>query len=349
MGRRLKDSPDVRIKCRQEPLRDVAFRILKTGLALGAIGYLIYVVEPAEIAAALAEARWPWIMAALLLMPLTLALDGVVWRRLLRPVTPQATPRQLAGAILSGFALGFFTPARAGEFVGRALYLPDADPWSVSLTVFVQRLVDTAINVSVGAIVLGGALYMELLDGSLAWTLVLIGGGTFGFLLIGFLAAPSSAARLVRVLAPQRTALHERVDVLQAYRRRTMVRTAGWAALRYAIFCTQFVLLIYAFGPDLAVGSTFGAVALTFFVKFLVPSVTLMDLGIQEGAAVFFLGLFGAAQAVAFNAAFLFFLINIVLPTIAGVPFVWDLRLDRDPSESRTVPPSPASADLSSP
>jgi len=272
-----------------------------------------------------------------------------VWRRLLRPVTPQATPRQLAGAILSGFALGFFTPARAGEFVGRALYLPDADPWSVSLTVFVQRLMDTTINVSVGVAVLSGVLSIGLLAHSWTWTLVLIGGGTFALLLIGFLAAPSSAARLVRALAPRRAALHERIDVLQAYRRRTMVRTAGWAALRYAIFCTQFVLLIYAFAPDLAVGSAFGAVALTFFAKFMVPSVTLMDLGIQEGAAVFFLGLFGAAQAVAFNAAFLFFLINIVLPTIAGVPFVWDLQLDRDRSTSRTVPPSPASADLSSP
>lgn len=330
-------------------VRAIAFRILKTVLALAAIGYLIAVVEPAEIMAALTQARWPWIGAALVLMPLTLTLDGVVWRHLLRPVAPEASPRQLAGAILSGFALGFVTPARAGEFVGRALYLPDADPWSVSLTVFVQRLVDTALNVSAGVGALGVVLYAGTLAPSLGWTLLLIGGGGFGALLIGFLAVPSVAARLVHTLAPNQPALHARIDVLQRYQRRTMARTTGWAGLRYVMFCTQFVLLIYAFAPDLALVHALGAVALTFFVKFIVPSVTLMDLGIQEGAAVFFLSLFGVAQAVAFNAALLLFLINIVIPTVAGIPFVWHLRLDRDGSPSRTVPSSPASADLSSP
>lgn len=330
------------------PVRDFSFRLLKTGLAIGAIGYLMYVVEPNEMMAALKWARWEWVAGALALMPLTLTLDGVVWRRLLRPVVAHPTARQLAGAVLSGFALGFVTPARAGEFVGRALYLPEADAWTVGLTIFVQRLIDTAINVAVGIGALGGVLYIGLLESAWAWTLVLIGGGAFALLLIGFLAAPSSAARLARWLAPHRTAIHERVDVLQTYRHRTMAWATGWAGLRYVVFCTQFVLLIYAFAPEPALHSVFGAVALTFFAKFLIPSVTLMDLGIQEGAAVFFLGLFGVSPAAAFNAALLLFLINIVLPTLAGLPFVWPLRPHRDQASSPVAPPSPASAEMSS-
>ena len=320
--------------------------MLKGALALAALGYLVVVIEPAAIWAALTEARWAWIGAALALMPATLVLDGVVWRHLLHPVVPNASARQLAGAVLSGFALGFVTPARAGEFVGRAFYLPDADPWSVSLTIFVQRLVDTVLNVSAGVATLGLVLYIGVLDASPAWTLLLAGGGAFALLLVGFLVAPASATRLVHRLFPDRPALHSRLDVLRAYRPRTMARTVGWAGVRYGLFSTQFILLIYAFAPDLALPHAICAVALTFFVKFIVPSVTLMDLGIQEGAAVFFLSLFGVAQAVAFNAALLLFLINIVVPTLLGVPFVSRLRLDRSESDSRTVSPSPASADL---
>jgi uncharacterized membrane protein YbhN (UPF0104 family) len=326
-----------------ENVRDIALRILKTVLALGALGYLVVVVEPSAIVAALSNAHWPWIAAALALLPVNLVVDGIVWRRLLRPVAPGVTPQQLGGAILSGFALGFVTPARAGEFVGRSLYIPDADPWSVSLTVFVQRLIDTAINVGAGVGVLAITLYSGVLSTTWPWVALLTVSAAFLGLLVGFLMTPALAARLVRRLLPNRPALHQRVDILQAYQPRAVLRTVGWALLRYGVFCAQFLLLLYAFAPALGLIEAISAIALTFFVKFMVPSVTIMDLGIQEGAAVFFLSLFGAAQAIAFNAALLLFIINIVVPTAAGVPFVWKLDLRRDTAPAPST--SPASAD----
>jgi len=319
-------------------VRNVAFHVLKIGLAVAALGYLIMVVEPSEIAAALADAEWLWIAAALALLPVNLVLDGIVWRQLLQPVAPDAPARALGGAILSGFALGFVTPARAGEFVGRALYLPEADSWSVSLTVFVQRLIDTSINVAAGVGVLGVTFYVGALDVTWPWMTLLVGSTLFLALLVGFLAAPSVAARLARALLPNRPKWHQRAAVLQAYRLDTMRRAVGWAALRYGVFCAQFVLLIYAFAPPLSMVAILSAVVLTFFVKFMVPSVTIMDLGVQEGAAVFFLSLFGATPAVAFNAALLLFIINIVVPTALGIPFVWNLNL----KSGHSTAPTPA-------
>lgn len=313
-------------------MRDIAFHILKIGLAVAALSYLIVVVEPAEIAAALADAEWMWIGVALALLPANLVLDGVVWNQLLHPIAPSVSYRALGGAILSGFALGFVTPARAGEFVGRALYLPEADSWSVSLTVFVQRLIDTAINVTAGIGILTVTLVLNVLDTTWPWVALLIGSTFFMLLLTGFLIAPSSAARVVRTVFPNRPAWHERVEVLQAYRPRRMRRAVAWATLRYGVFCAQFALLIYAFGPPLSMVVIVGAVVLTYFVKFMVPSVTIMDLGVREGAAVFFLSVFGASPAVAFNAALLLFVINIVFPTALGIPFVWNLNLQSDRS-----------------
>lgn len=318
-------------------MRTIAFRILKTVLALGALTYLVMVVELAAIVNALATAEWPWILAALGLMPVTLALDGLTWRPLLQPVAPSVTPRELAGAILSGFTLGFVTPAQAGEFVGRALYLPDADSWSVGLTIFVQRLMDSAINVWVGLAALGGALHAALLPPTWGWLLLLAGGTGFGLLLVAFLVAPATASHLARAVLPHHPNLQARIDVLREYAPLTIAQATGWAASRYAVFGGQFLLLVYAFPPSVPVTGVVAAIALTFFIKFLVPSVTLMDLGIQEGAAVFFLSLVGVPEAVAFNAALLLFIINMVVPTAAGVPFVWRLRLaDADP----TPPPS---------
>ncbi len=317
-------------------MRTIWSNVLKTTLTLGAIVYLVVVVEPSAVATAFAEVRWPAVAAAALLRPLSLGLEVRMWRGLLRPVAPHVASRRLWRAVLSGFALAFVTPARVGEFAGRALSLPGADPWAVGLTVFVQRVVDTTVNVLAGTGALVVLLATGALDASAAWwTLAGVGGGV-GVLLLGGLTCPRGVAGLVDRLLPHRTSVRGRVALLRAYTPREIARALGWAVLRYGVFCTQFLLLLYAFAPDLPLGSAVLAVTLTFFVKFLAPSITLMDLGIQEGAAVFFLGLFGVAQAVAFNAALVLFLITIVVPTAAGVPFVWRLRFARADAPSPT-------------
>ena len=79
-------------------------------------------------------------------------------------------------------------------------------------------------------------------------------------------------------------------------------------------------------------------VALVFFAKSAIPQVTLGDLGVREGAAVFFLGAYGVAPAAALDASLaLCSLLNLVLPSLAGTPLL--LRLLRLPA--RRVPGHP--------
>jgi hypothetical protein len=68
-----------------------------------------------------------------------------------------------------------------------------------------------------------------------------------------------------------------------------------------------------------ALGGAYLGVALVFFAKSAVPSVTLGDLGVRESAAVFFLGFYGVAEAAAFNASLGLFAVNILLPALAGL------------------------------
>ncbi|PSQ80600.1 MAG: hypothetical protein BRD40_04260, partial [Bacteroidetes bacterium QS_1_65_9] len=95
-------------------------------------------------------------------------------------------------------------------------------------------------------------------------------------------------------------------------------------------YATQFVLLARAFSPDAPVGLLYGGVGLIFFAKHLIPSLTLMDVGIREGAAVFFLSTqLGLPQATAFNAAFFLFLLNLVAPAALGAPLLLRLRFEQ--------------------
>ena len=126
-------------------------------------------------------------------------------------------------------------------------------------------------------------------------------------------------------MLPQRFA--DRLAFLDAFDRHDARSLLGLSAVRYGIFSAQFVFLVFAFAPAASWLAAAGGVALVFFAKSAIPSFTLADLGIREGAAVYFMSALGIAAAAAFNAAFLLFCVNLLLPSLVGLPFVLKLRL----------------------
>lgn len=330
--------------------------LVKAGLTVAALAALVAFVEPGAIVAALRGAAWTGLAAALALMPVNLLLDGVVWRVYLRAVLPPSAPpqvlglRRVMGAVLCGFALGFFTPARVGEYAGRAVYLGAGDRWTLAATIFVQRMVDMAVAVTAGLAALAWAMATGLLPRSAAWLALAGVGAAVGLGLTALVLRPGRAAVLLdaatrRATAafpsahPASEAVRSRVAFLRRLGARQAARAWALSVLRYGIFVAQFVLVICAFDVQPACWKAALGVALVFFAKFLIPSVTLMDLGVREGASVYFLGLLGMADAVAFNAALVLFAINLVVPSALGVPTL--LSLDIAPPPSPGDPPAP--------
>ena len=55
--------------------------------------------------------------------------------------------------------------------------------------------------------------------------------------------------------------------------------------------------------------------------------VCLRDLGVRESASVFFFSKFGVSSAAAFNASMCMFLVNVLLPSIAGALLVLKVKM----------------------
>ena len=55
------------------------------------------------------------------------------------------------------------------------------------------------------------------------------------------------------------------------------------------------------------------------FVKTVIPPVSLGELGIREGASVYFLTTMGETSSVAFNASIFLFIINLLIPSLIGL------------------------------
>jgi len=55
------------------------------------------------------------------------------------------------------------------------------------------------------------------------------------------------------------------------------------------------------------------------FVKTIIPPISLGELGIREGASVFFISKMGEVSSVGFNASIFLFIINLLIPALIGV------------------------------
>ncbi len=307
-------------------------RLVKALLAIVAIGFLVYYVDPEAMASAAAGASPWWIAAAVLLLPANVFLEGSVWHLLIRRVDPTMTRRESFGALFTGYALGFFTPGRAGEFAGRAFHVRHHDKWEVAAVVAVQRLYDMAVVVSLGTAALILFQRTRSLPPEGLWTIVAAAGALIGATLVSAALAPKSAHRIAVRLLPFET-WRRRIGFLARLTTADGVRVVGLDAARFAIYSTQFFLLLRALVPAADPAAGYLGIGLVFLAKFLIPSITFMDLGIREGAAVFFLGRMGFAEAAALNASLLLFAINLLLPAAIGIRFVMKMRLSAAPDE----------------
>jgi uncharacterized membrane protein YbhN (UPF0104 family) len=309
--------------------------VVKAVLTLGVVGGLVWVADPRALWETLRQARGAWVLAAVALLPLNLALDGWVWQVLVRPVAGRVSFRRITSAVMAGFAVGFFTPARVGEYAGRVLSLDEGDRWALGATIFAQRMLDMLIALVVGLLAFAGARWTGALGE--AWNLVAWTGAGVGTVLALGTARPDAVARLLRYLVPSWTWLHERTQFLDALSGRQIAAVVSGSLVRYGVYATQTAFLVAAFLPldhSLSPFELFLGTGLTFFIKFLIPSITLMDVGVREGAAVAAFGLFGISAATALNASLAVFVVNLVLPSLLGVPFAFRMKGVRHRSSS---------------
>jgi len=110
-------------------------------------------------------------------------------------------------------------------------------------------------------------------------------------------------------------------SVFYFYHNTDLLKVFGLSALRYAIFCWQFVFLLWA--CDLPVSALQGIVVVPviFLIQTLVPTNSLSDLGVRGAASIHFLNYFTPNDTGILTAAYLLWFINILLPGIAGALF----------------------------
>jgi len=297
-------------------------------LACSVMILVVRAVEFERIAETLQNPQYPhriW-LAWFLLIP-NLMIQWYRWHFLLRQIRPGLPVMESVQSFFGGQVVGFITPGRIGE-IGRTLFLEKTDRIQSIGMVFIDKFYAFAVIVIAGI-----------------WGFVVILGGMFDyhvFVLIPMLVIALSVSLLLLILSlrpeiirgflyhlsvilPVRDRMKEVIHCMDRMERGQAHRFFWMTVLFYISFIVQFCLLANAF-EEIALWKSISATSATMFAKTLLP-VSVGDLGIREGASVFFFMKMGVGKVAAFNGSFLLFIINILFPTLIGICFLPKMSL----------------------
>lgn len=229
-------------------------------------------------------------------------------------------------AVLVGISLGFVTPNRLGDYAGRMLELRTRQRLQAFGAIFLGRLCQLFWTVAGGS--LGALYFVSISPGTTSWF-------TFG-LAISFLLLNSVFLFIlfhpqVVIAALAEIPVLERftgfISIISLYTKTEIAVLLGLSGLRYVVFVSQFALLLYAFGVQTSWWQMALGIAGTFLLKSMVPSFTAFtDLGMRELSAMYFFGLLGQNNLIVMSASLSLWFLNIALPSLLGLIFVWQLK-----------------------
>ncbi|QSE97178.1 lysylphosphatidylglycerol synthase domain-containing protein [Fulvivirga lutea] len=287
-------------------------------LVLGVIGYLLFdkLKSQDRLATQLYESTlhliknnyWPLILV-IALMPLNWLLESLKWKILVNKVTPINLMDSLKG-VLAGLTLSFATPHGIGDYFGRILTIQEKGREGLVSSLFISRstqMIATAIFGLVGLDYLYGFWW------PFAALVILIFAIVIVFSLLNWMSHFNVFARYL--------------SLVKSYSFSTLLKIQFLSMIRYLVFAMQFVIIIKALIPAINFSLAFAGSTYIFLAKSILPTFNfLSDLGIREYSAIYFFEKYSVEIIPIVNASLLLWLINILIPTLVGIPSMLKLK-----------------------
>ena len=267
------------------------------------------------------------LVAAFGLMIVNWSLEAIKWKVSVKAVQEVSFFKAFR-AVLSGVSFSVSTPNRIGEYLGRVLYMEEGNRLrTISLTIVgsISQLIITLLMGCIGLFWLKG----EFESGqyiSPIWFRVILTGTFATFLLLTlFYFRLSWLTRLVdRLPGSQRFAYL--VRSLEDFDATILLRLLSISALRFVVFIVQYYLLFQLFNVDVSWWQAFWAVSVSFLVMAVIPTFAIAELGLRGEISIKIIGLFSSNNLGILMASMTIWLVNLILPAMAGSLLILSLR-----------------------
>ncbi len=304
----------------------VIVNIAKIAVSIALLAAIFSYIDTGTIFSSFQNADMLSLTIGIVLSVLQLVVHFYRWRFLMRLVFPEISNREVITSLFVGFMAGFFTPAQVGEVAGRIASHPTVSKSHVVGITIVDKLYWAAVTLVIG----GSGISIFVAEYMTEWWHPLMRYAVTGILgiVIAVFLYPDKIKELLTFL-PEKIRNHKLYAIIgvfeNVFHNRQAWKLFSYTTLLYLVLLIEYYFLINAFGP-VSFGDVLMCASAVFFVKSVILPISFGDLGVREGAAIFFFGYAGAAAEVAFNASIVMSFTNVIIPTIIGALMVTTLK-----------------------
>lgn len=263
------------------------------------------------------------------LMFLNWGLEVLKWKRLLRTVEKISTWRAVE-SVFCGLTLAIFTPSRIGEYGGRVFFLSPRRRIVGVVAMAVGNIAQMVLTNVFGSVAALFFVYRFVeIDRRIFYLLIVICLVFCIFLCIFYFHV-----RWIKwiLLSIRFTKKYEKFySVLGRYSKTELFKILLISVARYAVFTTQYFILLNWLIPDLQELDVLMMLCILFFIQSTLPSLDLFDIGVRALTATYFFGFITEHNVEVIASTACVWLVNIIIPAILGSYFVFKLNFFGNP------------------
>jgi uncharacterized membrane protein YbhN (UPF0104 family) len=267
------------------------------------------------------------ILIPLILVPFNWAAEALKWNILSRKVVVQTFKQSFIG-VLSGLSLGFITPQSIGEYAGRIWQIESERRSELVGAILLGSLMQGMISLLFGSwgfllLIYNQKLNFQSFHLSFTNNIILI----LIFLIIIFLSLNKYKISIYKFSISFYT---KYLSIISTYTLIELIEIGSLSFLRYLIFTIQFIVVLVLFDINLPIEILFAGVSWIFAAKTIIPVFNfLSDIGVREFSAILFFSYYNVNVSSIIIASLLIWVINILIPTIAGSFLMFRMRVFR--------------------
>ena len=268
----------------------------------------------------------------ILLMVFNWSIEALKWKILVKHIEDISFVTAFKG-VLAGVSLAINTPNRIGEYFGRIIYLSEGNRLrAISLTLVgsTSQLIITVIFGTIGLFFLRQNL-VDTTNGaiglSVLWINIIIYGATgIAIILLLIYFRLSFITRAIEKI-PFVAKYAFFIQKLGEFEWPELLKVLCLSLLRYGVFILQYVLLLQVFEVDIGVWNACQLIFIMFLILAVVPTIALAELGLRGQVGLLLFGLFSSNSLGIVLTASGIWVINLVVPALAGSLFMLGIKL----------------------
>jgi uncharacterized membrane protein YbhN (UPF0104 family) len=267
-------------------------------------------------------------------MVINWGLEAKKWQLLMRPIQNLSFTRSFR-AVFSGQALALGTPNRVGEYVGRIVYMNDGNRLRALSLSAVGSVAQVLVTFLIGFLGLVYVYYLMLTNSSILQNLSV-------FWLEGLLVIIFSSIVLLWLFYYNLawvTKVFEKIPFVAKYKffiqkletlhNKELTNIFILSFVRYSVYVLQYLLLYKFFGIEISWWQIICLTSVQLLIMTLVPSIALAEVGIRGKVSIALFSLLTNNSLGVIATAASIWLINLIVPALAGSLLILGLRIVR--------------------